>query len=147
LSKTPTRFGEFRRRAEKLVPNPGRLQALLSDADRKQANTSGEKFREMRAQIGIAIALIKAWVSGDYRQVSNKTIVILVAALLYFVMPLDVVPDFLFGLGLLDDAAVLVYAFSQLQTEIAAFQVWRQQQADEQQPDEERPNEEKGDIT
>jgi uncharacterized membrane protein YkvA (DUF1232 family) len=147
LGKAPTRFGQFRRRAEKLVSNPDRVQALLSDADRKQANAGGEKFREMRAQIGVAIALIKAWVSGDYRQVSNKTIVILVAALLYFVMPLDVVPDFLFGLGLLDDAAVLVYVFSQLQTEIAAFQVWRQQQVDEQQSEEERPSEERGDIT
>jgi uncharacterized membrane protein YkvA (DUF1232 family) len=135
LSKAPTRFGQFRRRAEKLVSNPDRVQALLDDADRKQTRAGGEKLREMREHLSVAIALVKAWISGDYRQVSNKTIVILVAALLYFVMPMDVVPDFLFGLGFFDDAAVLVYAFSQLKGEIAAFQAWQQQHLDKQQSD------------
>jgi uncharacterized membrane protein YkvA (DUF1232 family) len=36
---------------------------------------------------------------------------ILLAALAYFVLPIDIVPDFLFGLGFVDDAAVLLAAF------------------------------------
>jgi uncharacterized membrane protein YkvA (DUF1232 family) len=36
----------------------------------------------------------------------------LLAALAYFVMPLDVVPDFLLGIGFTDDLAVLVTAIS-----------------------------------
>ncbi|MCR9261110.1 MAG: YkvA family protein [Pseudomonadaceae bacterium] len=135
MSKAPRRFEQFRRRAESLVSNPGRVQKLLDDADRKQSTAGGSKIREMRDQLSTAIALVKAWVAGDYRQVSNKTIVILVAALLYFVMPLDVIPDFLFGLGFLDDATVLVYAFSQLKGEIAAFEAWQKQPLDEQQSD------------
>jgi uncharacterized membrane protein YkvA (DUF1232 family) len=135
VSKAPRRFAQFRRRAESLVANPDRVQELLDDADRKQSSAGGAKLREMREHLSVAIALVKAWIAGDYRQVSNKTIVILVAALLYFVMPLDVVPDFLFGLGFFDDAAVLVYAFSQLKGEIAAFKAWQKQHLDEQQSD------------
>jgi uncharacterized membrane protein YkvA (DUF1232 family) len=136
VSKVPARFNHFRKRAETLLQNsaqnPGRVKKLLVDASRKQAGAGGDKLREMRAQLSTAIALVKAWLVGDYRQVSNKTLVILLTALLYFVMPLDVVPDFLLGWGLLDDAAVLSYAFSQLKTEIAAFQAWREQnQSDE----------------
>lgn len=132
VSKVPARFEHYRRRAETLLQNPGRVQKLLVSASRKQANAGGDKLREMRAQLTTAIALVKAWLVGDYRQVSNKTLVILLAALLYFVMPLDVVPDFLLGWGLIDDAAVLSYAFLQLETEIAAFQAWREQnQSDE----------------
>lgn len=131
-SKVPARFEHYRRRAETLLQNPGRVQKLLVSASRKQANAGGDKLREMRVQLTTAIALFNAWLVGDYRQVSNKTLVILLAALLYFVMPLDVVPDFLLGWGLIDDAAVLSYAFLQLRTEIAAFQVWREQnQSDE----------------
>jgi uncharacterized membrane protein YkvA (DUF1232 family) len=37
---------------------------------------------------------------------------ILVAALAYFVLPFDVIPDFLLGLGFSDDLAVLVTAYS-----------------------------------
>ncbi len=36
---------------------------------------------------------------------------ILLAALAYFVLPMDFVPDVLFGLGFVDDAAVLLAAF------------------------------------
>lgn len=135
VGKAPRRFEQFRRRAENLVSDPDRVQQLLDDADRKQTTAGGSKLREMREHLGVAKALVKAWIAGDYRQVSNKTIVILVAALLYFVMPLDVVPDFLFGLGFFDDAAVLVYAFSQLKAEIAAFKAWQKQHLDEQQSD------------
>jgi len=37
---------------------------------------------------------------------------ILFGALAYFVMPFDVIPDFLLGLGFTDDAAVLIAAFA-----------------------------------
>lgn len=116
-----------------MVSSPGRVQSLAVQATRKLSRASGEKLREVREQIVLAIALVKAWVNGDYRQVSTKTIVVLVAALLYFVVPLDVIPDFIFGIGLLDDAAVLGYVFSQVQDEIQAFLVW---QSGEQKKDE-----------
>ena len=37
-----------------------------------------------------------------------------VAAVLYFVVPFDAVPDFLFGWGLVDDAAVLSFVAAQI---------------------------------
>jgi len=48
-----------------------------------------------------------------------------VAALLYFIAPLDALPDFLFGWGLLDDAAVISYVSNQLRKELEAFKQWR----------------------
>ncbi|WP_279481122.1 YkvA family protein [Aureimonas sp. SK2] len=43
---------------------------------------------------------------------------VLLAALAYFVLPFDVVPDFIFGLGFTDDAAVLLAAFTAVQKNI-----------------------------
>ena len=42
----------------------------------------------------------------------------LFAALAYFVMPFDVIPDFFLGLGFTDDAAVLIAAFTAAKTHI-----------------------------
>ena len=42
----------------------------------------------------------------------------LLAALAYFVMPIDMVPDFLFGLGFTDDLAVLTAAITAIQGHI-----------------------------
>jgi len=127
LSRPPVRFDEFRRRAEELLNQPGRVQRLAQQATRKLTSAGGDKFRELRDQLKLAIAMVSAWVAGDYREVSHKTIAILVAALLYFVVPMDVIPDFLFGWGFLDDAAVLGYVFSQLSGEVDAFRTWREQ--------------------
>lgn len=41
---------------------------------------------------------------------------ILIAALAYFIMPFDVVPDFIFGLGFTDDMAVLLAALNVIRT-------------------------------
>ncbi len=126
VADEPRRYGEFRRRAESMVESPGRLQSLTRQAAGKLTSAGGGKFREMRDQLTLGIALIKAWLAGDYRDVSRSTIVAVAAALLYFVVPLDVVPDFLFGWGFLDDAAVLGYVFSQLQSEIEAFRAFQE---------------------
>ena len=107
----------------------GRLQRLTRQAAGKLTSAGGEKFREMRDQLSIGIALVKAWLAGDYQEVSKTTIVVMAAALLYFVVPFDVVPDFLFGWGFLDDAAVLGYVFAQLQTEIDAFKAFQEERA------------------
>jgi len=37
---------------------------------------------------------------------------IIVAAVAYVIMPLDAVPDFIIGMGLLDDAAIVTYVLS-----------------------------------
>ncbi|KAB0681221.1 YkvA family protein [Aureimonas leprariae] len=43
---------------------------------------------------------------------------VLLAALAYFVLPFDIVPDFIVGLGFTDDAAVLWAAFRAVQSNI-----------------------------
>ena len=40
-------------------------------------------------------------------------------------VPLDGVPDFLFGWGFIDDAAVISYVIAQLSTELESFKQWR----------------------
>ncbi|MEO4001151.1 YkvA family protein [Mesorhizobium sp. CAU 1732] len=42
----------------------------------------------------------------------------LLAALAYFVMPVDIIPDFIFGLGFTDDLAVLTAAITAIQGHI-----------------------------
>ena len=121
VDKPPSRFGRFKREAEAIVESPQHVQKLVVQAVQKLQTTGVDRFREMREQLELAIAMVRAWMSGDYDGVSRKTAIILIAALLYFVVPFDVVPDFLFSWGFIDDAAVLAYVFNQLREEIEAF--------------------------
>jgi uncharacterized membrane protein YkvA (DUF1232 family) len=51
--------------------------------------------------------LVRDWSSGGYRQISKSALLAITVVLIYFVSPIDVVPDWIIGLGLIDDAAVL----------------------------------------
>jgi uncharacterized membrane protein YkvA (DUF1232 family) len=42
----------------------------------------------------------------------------------YFVSPVDLVPDLLLGLGFADDAAVLALVFVMVRRELAGFRAW-----------------------
>jgi uncharacterized membrane protein YkvA (DUF1232 family) len=58
------------------------------------------------------------------------------AAIVYFVVPFDGIPDFLFGWGLVDDAAVISYVVAQLSSELEAFDAWQEAQQQEVQEQE-----------
>lgn len=128
----PARYDAFINKAEKLIHSPARLQRLAGQVTRKLAAQGSDGLKEARDQFETALALVKAWINGEYRQVQTKTIVALVAGLLYFVVPMDVIPDFLLGWGYIDDIAVISYVFGQLQEEINAFRSWQTRSSQEE---------------
>ena len=48
----------------------------------------------------------------------------IVAWLIYFVMPVDAIPDFILALGLVDDAALLGWVLSSVRTDLERFVEW-----------------------
>ncbi|MFZ3154888.1 YkvA family protein, partial [Pseudomonas sp.] len=82
-------------------------------------------------QLKLLQARCLAWWRGEYRAIDSRALLAVVAALLYFVTPLDAIPDWLFGIGLVDDLAVLAWVLRTWQEELAAFQQWRAAQAPE----------------
>ena len=122
--KSSRRLQPYSSKASEMLDSPQKVQSLLVRSIKKLGGAGGGKLSEMRQQVMLGVALVKAWLAGDYREVPTKTIVSIVGALLYFVMPFDAVPDFLFGWGLLDDAAVLTYVLKQVQEEIEKYKAW-----------------------
>jgi uncharacterized membrane protein YkvA (DUF1232 family) len=56
-------------------------------------------------------------------------IVLIVAAILYFVTPIDLIPDAVPGAGLMDDATVLAFVLAKLELELDRFSTWEKDQA------------------
>ncbi len=52
-------------------------------------------------------------------QTPGRVRAILLGALAYFVLPVDAIPDFLFGVGFTDDAAVLLAAITTVRAHIS----------------------------
>ena len=69
--------------------------------------------------------LVQAWAGGAYSGVSKVNLVLIVGAVVYFLMPTDLIPDFIAGVGLLDDAAVIAWVVDAVKNELARFKAWR----------------------
>lgn len=118
----PAGLKRHAKRAEKIGRDENRLRRLLSEAGAKAAK-SRDRLGDAWGELQTLFRLLKAWVTGQYRDVPWRVIVIAIAAVLYFVNPFDLIPDFL-GIGLLDDIGVVAFAMSQMKDDLAAFREW-----------------------
>ncbi|MEB6591102.1 MULTISPECIES: YkvA family protein [Pseudomonas] len=121
----PWNFARFLPLAERLLSR-GRLPALLFAVARK-----GPRIGQLREDLKLLQGLCLAWWRGEYRAISPKALVTIVAGLLYFVSPIDAIPDWLLGVGFLDDIAVLGWVLKTVADELARFKAWRDSQAPE----------------
>ena len=70
------------------------------------------------------IRLGRAHQRNEYGDISRDKLLMVIAALIYFVSPFDVIPDWLPVLGHIDDAFVVTLALKSVRTELDAFMAW-----------------------
>jgi uncharacterized membrane protein YkvA (DUF1232 family) len=70
------------------------------------------KVRRVLAQIPFAEDLVAAYYCALDRDTPAYVRALLCGALAYFILPIDMVPDFLAGIGFTDDASVLAAALA-----------------------------------
>jgi uncharacterized membrane protein YkvA (DUF1232 family) len=76
------------------------------------------KMRRVAARTGFAREAVAAYYCALDPATPTRVRVILMSALAYFVMPADMIPDIVAGLGFTDDAAVLFAAWRAVGPEI-----------------------------
>lgn len=85
-----------------------------------------EVTESLRMRVNDFGRLLLAYGEGRYRAIPAQSIVSVAAALLYFLNPLDLIPDALPALGLTDDFAILSWVIQHLNGELAAFRNWEE---------------------
>ena len=119
-------FNAALRHAATALGRPSRLLALLPKLAMKLkgANWKNVNATAAKEKFFVLGRLIKAYALGEYREVPWKTILLIVAAVIYFVNPLDLVPDIIPLTGLTDDFAVLIWVYNSVSNEIEKFLEW-----------------------
>jgi uncharacterized membrane protein YkvA (DUF1232 family) len=112
---------QFSRKANEYAKDKKKTEKLLKDAIKK-AKKSGP-LEEIWDKLQLLFGVVRDWIKGDYTKIPIGSIVMIVIALLYFVSPIDIVPDFLPG-GLVDDALVLGFVFKQINSDLESYREW-----------------------
>ena len=94
---------------EILVPVPTKDQR---NREEKVRSEFWPKFRKYAARLPYAEDVAAAYYCATDKTTPFKVRGTLLAALAYFIMPIDVIPDILALVGFTDDIAVLMYALN-----------------------------------
>lgn len=119
----PIMFEGARKRAEEYAASPQKVSDLLAQAQLKAERNRG-RIAETLDGFQSLCRMINAWRHGRYTVVPWRTIVLSLAALIYFVNPFDLVPDMIPVIGFLDDAGVLAFVLQSIRKDIDRFLEW-----------------------
>ena len=75
--------------------------------------------------VPIMISLVRNYIKKEYTDPPVTTIASIIVTLIYFLSPIDLIPDTIPGVGYLDDAAVIAGCLALIKTDIEDYRLWR----------------------
>jgi len=112
-------------KAKEILKDHDKLIKLVSGVGRKMANSNLDLSSAGR-KLKVMVRMVKSFANGQYRMVPWKSIIVMTAVLIYFFMPLDLIPDFIPVTGYVDDFSLVFWAFNHLQDDINTFIWWEE---------------------
>lgn len=100
-----------------------RVLLLVRDAYTRLADHA-QPMQSARADLAAFLRLLKAWALRQYQRVPWTPLLLVTGAVVYFVLPVDVVPDVLMGIGFIDDVAVISATVRAVRDELDRFRMW-----------------------
>lgn len=77
------------------------------------------------ADLKTLFAVVRDYISGEYREIPYYSIAAIVAALLYVLSPIDLIPDFIPIIGYIDDAMVVAACLALVRQDLANYKAWK----------------------
>ncbi len=113
-------FSKIENNAKEYVEGKKNIGRLLNEALEKAEKSKG-LLGKILDDLIVLFRLVKAWSRGKYGKMPIKSISLTIAALLYFVNPFDVIPDFIPAIGYLDDVALIAAGVQAIRGDLSDF--------------------------
>jgi curved DNA-binding protein CbpA len=101
------------------------FNAYIDDeAIRNKLDKAYPAFKTVLKKVRELYALFKDAVNGKYK-LAPASVAMIGGGLLYFILPADLIPDFIPVVGYLDDLAVLTTTMNALKKEMDDYRIWK----------------------
>ncbi len=129
MQKVKSLLGKFVKKAGSVLVSKNKTLRLVETV-MLIAGKNKTSLTSIKENLMLLVNVVTDIAKGNYKNFSKKSALLIVGGLLYVVSPLDVIPDFLFGLGFLDDIYVVNLIFNTIGKELSAYQTWKDQQVE-----------------
>lgn len=119
-------YEKYENKASDYINDTDKAIKLLDDA-RKKADKKKGPLKDMWGKAQLFFNIFDDCIKGRYT-VPRRSIIMIIVAILYFVIPIDLIPDFIIGLGYGDDIAVLGFVISQINKDLNKYKAWKEEQ-------------------
>jgi uncharacterized membrane protein YkvA (DUF1232 family) len=127
INKLKNRFSAFVNNASTLLKDKNKTHQHLNDVIAK-ATANQHLLKDVWQKLQLLAHLAIDYTNGTYTKVSPKTVAIVIGGLLYFLSPIDLIPDFILGLGFMDDIFIIGYVYNKVAKELEKYQQWKDNQ-------------------
>lgn len=116
-------LNENKEKAKAYLDDDEKMEKLFRDFEEKLKLIP--KIGNRASDIAVLLSLVRAYIKKQYTDVSPSTIMLAVAGLIYVVTPVDLIPDYILGPGLLDDAAVIGIVLQAIRMDLNKYKKWQ----------------------
>jgi len=113
-----------RAQAESFARQPRKLKTLLDSATEKAQQVDKNAFKDLWLYLLAMLRLLRSFCSGKYKRIPWESLILIIVAIAYFASPLDLIPDFLPGIGYVDDVMILRFVYRSVKDELERFMAW-----------------------
>ena len=116
-------LNKYKLKAQNIIKDSDKLEDLIRSAEErlKTIPTVGEGL----SYIPTFLDMLRSYVAGEYKEIPTGTLIAITAMLLYYISPIDLIPDFIPVLGIMDDAALVIAGLTLVKSDLDIYKNWR----------------------
>ena len=83
-----------------------------------------KKIITYKNKIPLLISCLKSYIKREYTEIPLGSMLAIVSALIYWVSPIDIIPDCIPGVGYIDDTAVVLACLAMVKADLDDYKKW-----------------------
>ncbi|HLR20578.1 MAG TPA: YkvA family protein [Tissierellaceae bacterium] len=116
--------------AEKIINDPKKVEERLKAALDNLHEIDFGPINDIKDDVLLLISVVGDWIKGIYREIPLSTIIMILGGIIYFVSPVDFIPDYIPMIGYIDDAFVLSLIIKKIKEDLDNYKRWKEEKSE-----------------